>query len=626
MQLPGSQDPTGTSQWRRLGGTLAGLLGRAPGAASPMPHAGTPTAPIVAEECARLVLQVLANVPEGVMVTGPTGTILGVNAAFARVTGYDTAEATGRKPKLLRSGHHPPEFYQAMWQSLDQTGRWAGEIWNRRKSGDIYPEWLDISRVTCAQGGTCHVAVYSSVGQKEDMRERLHHLAYYDALTGLPNRQLFTDRLRQGVALAQREDRPLALLFLDLDRFKEINDTLGHDVGDGILRSIATRVTRCLRDSDTFSRLGGDEFTVILPKVARAEHAVQVAEKIVRQIASPHVVDGHELYLSTSIGIALFPDHGRSPEELLKHADTAMYRAKENGRNRCEVYTRVMTESVRRQWELDTELRRALERGELTVSYQPIVTIGSGRIAGVEALARWHHPRLGAVPPDVFVPVAEHVGVIGRLGAHVLRAAARQVQVWREQGAPWLRLAYNVSAVQLRQPGLVELIAAVYAETGLPLSELDLEIKESAFLDRGESLVGILLQLHQLGCRIAIDDFGTGYSSLSNLRRLPIHRLKVDQSVVAHVHDDPNDAAIAATIVSMAHHLKLRVTAEGVETAEQLAFLRQHRCHEAQGYFFSAPSPPELIAPLLRAGLGGGDHGPGPDPTPSGRRQSSRYV
>jgi EAL domain-containing protein (putative c-di-GMP-specific phosphodiesterase class I) len=276
-----------------------------------------------------------------------------------------------------------------------------------------------------------------------------------------------------------------------------------------------------------------------------------------------------------------------------------------------------MTESVRRQWELDTELRGALERGEITVAYQPLVTIGNGRISGVEALARWNHPRLGTVPPEVFVPVAEDIGVIGQLGARVLRTAAYQVQAWREQGATGLRLAVNLSTQQLRQPGLVELIAAVYAETGLPLSRLEFEIKESAFLDKGESLVGILLQLHQLGCRIAIDDFGTGYSSLSNLRRLPIHRLKVDQSFVAHVHDDPNDAAIAATIISMAHNLKLRVTAEGVETAEQLAFLRKHQCHEAQGYLFSEPRPPELIAPLLISGAG-------PFRPPRRRPQSSR--
>ncbi len=617
MQSPGSRSTTSPIHWRRLGGTIAALLAVARGETLRVAAVARPAAPIPAEQCARLVLQVLERVPEGVMVTGPEGTILGVNASFTRVTGYTPAESIGHSPNLLRSGQHPPEFYKALWAALDEAGHWTGEIWNRRKSGEIYPEWLSISRIRCESGGLCHVAVYSSIGQKDEMRERLHHLAYYDALTGLPNRQLFTDRLRQAVALAQREQRPLALLFLDLDRFKMINDTLGHDVGDGVLRSIATRVTRCLRDSDTFSRLGGDEFTVILPRVSGPRDAAQVAEKIVRQFASRHVVDGHELYLSTSIGIAMFPDHGKSPEDLVKHADTAMYRAKENGRNRYEFYSQVMTESVRRQWELDTELRGALERGEITVAYQPLVTIGNGRISGVEALARWNHPRLGTVPPEVFVPVAEDIGVIGQLGARVLRTAAYQVQAWREQGATGLRLAVNLSTQQLRQPGLVELIAAVYAETGLPLSRLEFEIKESAFLDKGESLVGILLQLHQLGCRIAIDDFGTGYSSLSNLRRLPIHRLKVDQSFVAHVHDDPNDAAIAATIISMAHNLKLRVTAEGVETAEQLAFLRKHQCHEAQGYLFSEPRPPELIAPLLISGAG-------PFRPPRRRPQSSR--
>jgi diguanylate cyclase (GGDEF)-like protein/PAS domain S-box-containing protein len=626
MESPDSPATTGSSHWRRFAETVTGLLAAARVRPKDVATSPQDAGPVPAEECARLVARLLEHVPEGVMVTGPAGTIVGVNAAFTRVTGYACEEALGRRPSLLRSGHHPPEFYEALWASLDAAGHWAGEIWNRRKSGEIYPEWLSVSRIDCAAGGRCHVAVYSSIGQRDEVRDRLHHLAYYDALTGLPNRQLFTDRLRQAVALAQREQRLLALLFLDLDRFKEINDTLGHDVGDGVLRSIATRVTRCLRDSDTFSRLGGDEFTVILPRVSGPDDATQVADKIVRQFARAHVVEGHELYLSTSIGIALFPEHGHTPEELLKHADTAMYRAKENGRNRYELYARIMTETVRRQWELDTELRRALERGELTVAYQPLVCLGNGRIVGVEALARWTHPRLGAVPPDVFVPVAEHLGVVGELGAQVLRTAARQVQAWRDRGCPWLRLAVNVSAMQLRQPGLVELIAAVYAETGLPLSDVELEIKETAFLDRGESLVGILLQLHQLGCRIAIDDFGTGYSSLSNLRRLPIHRLKVDQSFVAHVHDDPNDAAIAATIIGMAHHLRLQVTAEGVETAEQLAFLRRHHCHEGQGYLYSEPRAAELIEPLLLGGLAPAAEDRSSSLPAPGRRQSSRYV
>jgi diguanylate cyclase (GGDEF)-like protein/PAS domain S-box-containing protein len=548
----------------------------------------------------RLAAQVLEHTPDGVMVTGADGTIVAVNSAFTQATGYTQAEVRGKRPNLLKSGHHPPEFYARMWQELEETGRWRGEIWNRRKDGEIHPEWLSITRVSCEESGPCHIAVFSDVGRQEEVRERLHHLAYYDALTGLPNRQLFNDRLQQVIALAQREKRSAALLFLDLDRFKEINDTLGHGVGDGVLKAIANRVGRSLRESDTFSRLGGDEFTVIVPSVRDGRDAAQVAEKIIQRFGAPFQIAGHELFLSTSIGIALYPQHGETPEELLKHADTAMYLAKENGRNLFQFYQPAMSEPIRRQLEMDIELRRALARGEVAVAYQPLVTLGQERIVGVEALARWTHPRFGVVPPDVFIPIAEHAGVVGQLGVHVITTAVRQVAQWRERGLADLRLSVNLSVLQLRRPGLIELIEGLYAETGFPLTQVEVEITEGALLEKGELSAAVLLQLSQLGCTIAIDDFGTGYSSLSYLRRLPIHRLKIDRSFVDHVQDDGHDAAIAASIIAMAHHLQIKVTAEGVETAEQLEFLRRHHCDEAQGFLFSAARPAEDVEELLR--------------------------
>ena len=553
----------------------------------------------------RLAAQVLEHTPDGVMVTGADGTIVAVNSAFTEATGYTQDEVRGQRPSLLKSGHHRPEFYAAMWRELEETGRWRGEIWNRRKDGAIHPEWLSITRVSCEDTGPCHIAVFSDVGRQEQVRERLHHLAYYDALTGLPNRQLFNDRLHQVIALAQRENRGAALLFLDLDRFKEINDTLGHGVGDGVLKAIANRIGRCLRETDTFSRLGGDEFTVIVPNVRDGRDAAQVAEKIIQRFGTSFQIAGHELFLSTSIGIALYPQHGETPEELVKHADTAMYLAKENGRNLFQFYQPAMSEPIRRQLEMDIELRRALSRGEITVAYQPIVALGQERIVGVEALARWTHPRFGVVPPDVFIPIAEHAGVIGLLGVHVMETAVRQVAQWRERGLADLRLAVNLSVLQLRRPGLLELIEGLYAETGFPLAQLEVEITEGALLEKGELSAAVLLQLSQLGCLIAIDDFGTGYSSLSYLRRLPIHRLKIDRSFVDQVQDDGHDSAIAASIIAMAHHLQLEVTAEGVETAEQLDFLRRHHCDEAQGYLFSAPRPAEEIEELLHADAAG---------------------
>ena len=553
----------------------------------------------------RLAAQVLEHTPDGVMVTGADGTIVAINSAFTEATGYTQAEIRGQRPNILKSGHHPPEFYAAMWQELEETGRWRGEIWNRRKDGAIHPEWLSITRVVCEQPGPCHIAVFSDIGRQEQVRERLHHLAYYDALTGLPNRQLFNDRLQQVIAMAQREQRGAALLFLDLDRFKEINDTLGHGVGDGVLKAIANRIARTLRETDTFSRLGGDEFTVIIPSIRDGRDAALVAEKIIQRFGAPFQVAGHELFLSTSIGIALYPQHGATPEELLKHADTAMYLAKENGRNLFQFYQPAMSEPIRRQLEMDIELRRALNAGEITIAYQPLVSLAQGRIVGVEALARWSHPRFGVVPPGVFIPIAEHAGVVGQLGEHILSTAIRQVAQWRESGLGDLRLAVNLSVLQLRRPGLTELIEALYAETGFPLTQLEIEITEGALLEKGELSAAVLLQLSQLGCLIAIDDFGTGYSSLSYLRRLPIHRLKIDRSFVDQVQDDGHDAAIAASIIAMAHHLQLKVTAEGVETAEQLEFLRRHHCDEAQGYLFSAPRPPEDVEALLRADAAG---------------------
>jgi diguanylate cyclase (GGDEF)-like protein/PAS domain S-box-containing protein len=548
----------------------------------------------------RLAVEVLEHSPDGVMVTGPDGRIIAVNSAFTDLSGYGAAEAVGQRPSILKSGHHPPEFYEAMWQELEDTGRWRGEIWNRRKDGAIHPEWLSITRMSVGGAGPHYIATFSDIGHQDRVRERLHHLAYYDALTGLPNRLLFNDRLQQVIALAQREQRQAALLFLDLDRFKEINDTLGHGTGDGVLKAIARRVGACLRDSDTFSRLGGDEFTVIIPKVRDGRDAALVAEKIIQRFATPFQVGEHELFLSTSIGIALYPHHGATPEDLVKHADTAMYLAKENGRNLFQFYQPAMTEPIRRQLEMDIELRRALSRDEITVCFQPLVSLAQGRIVGVEALARWTHPRFGVVPPDVFIPIAEHAGMIGQLGVHVLGTALRQVNDWRERGLADLRLSVNLSVLQLRRPGLVEAIEMLYAETGFPLAQLELEITEGSLLEKGELSAAVLLQLSQLGCTIAIDDFGTGYSSLSYLRRLPIHRLKVDRSFVDHVHDDPHDAAIAGSIIAMAHHLQLKVTAEGVETAAQLEFLRRHHCDEAQGYLFSAPRPAADIEELLR--------------------------
>jgi diguanylate cyclase (GGDEF)-like protein len=442
----------------------------------------------------------------------------------------------------------------------------------------------------------------AQVGEIEDRKLHLNHLAHHDQLTGLPNRLLFLDRLKQGMHKAARNRERLALLFIDLDRFKHINDSLGHLVGDEVLKAVAGRLLEHVRKEDTISRLGGDEFTIVLEELHTPDDATVIAQKLIALFKEPFVVGGNEFYLSCSIGISIYPDNGMQAEDLLRNADAAMYRAKEQGRNTFQFYTEDMTARALQHVLMETGLRRAIEQQEFRLHYQPLVELATSRIVGLEALVRWNHPELGAVAPAEFIPLAEETGLIVPLSEWILAAACRQAAAWFGAGLNPGRVAVNLSGNQLRQAELIDVVTRTLRETGCRPQWLELEVSEGFVMKESERALALLTQLRALGIELAIDDFGTGYSSLSYLKRLPISKLKIDQSFVRDLPQDADDAAIARAVIALARSMKLKVTAEGVETAEQRAFLRQEGCDEAQGFFYARPMPAEAIGALLRQG------------------------
>ncbi len=537
-----------------------------------------------------LARKVFDNMPEGVLVTDTEATILSVNPAFEAATGYTPQQAIGQHVRMLKSGHHDQEFYQALWAQLLSEGQWQGEIWNRRKNGEIYPEWLTISALKNDHGETTHYAgIFSDINTQQHVQQRLQRLAYYDTLTGLPNRTYFYDHLGQELHRAKHDGTIFGVMFLDFDRFKNINDTLGHSVGDAVLKNIAVRLKDNVRDSDTVARLGGDEFVVLLPEMKEARHAIMVADKLMSSFIEPVSVDGRDLFVTASVGISIYPFDGDNAEMLIKNADTAMYHSKELGRNRYHFYTADMSARFREQLDLENGFRRALENNELYLVYQPQVDVRSGKIIGIEALARWHHPDFGDVPPSRFIALAEDSGMIGRMGEWVLRTACYQAKQWAALCDHPFRIAINISAHQLLQHGLCETVKQLIEEIDLDPTYLELELTESVLMENADVTIATLQRLSDMGIELSIDDFGTGYSSLSYLKRFAIDKLKIDRSFVKDVPHDANDAAIAATVIAMARNLNLEVIAEGVETDEQCNFLKERGCYIMQGRFFSTP-------------------------------------
>lgn len=555
-----------------------------------------------AEAERQLAASVFGNMSEGVVIADPEGTILRVNPAFTAVTGYESGEVVGRN--IVRSERHDETVFQRMTHSLKACGHWQGEIWNRRKNGEIYPEWLSISAVRDDSDRVTHyIGVFNDITEKKLSEERIRRLAQYDPLTELPNRRLFHDRLDQARVHAHRNQGWLSLLYLDLDRFKSVNDSFGHAVGDRLLQEVARRLQCCVRESDTVARLGGDEFTIILGGFKDAEQALaatsHVAEKIIEAIEQPHHLNGHEITVTTSIGAALYPQDGVTQNDLVRNADTAMFHAKAEGRSRLQFYSSEMNARARDRLIMENRLRRALTRKEFLLHYQPQVDGRSGRIAGVEALLRWRDPNRGIIPPAEFIPLAENAGLIIPLGEWVLREACGQLRAWHDAGHQDLRVSVNISPLQFRQRDLGGAVAAVLSDTQAPLASLELELTETALMNHRDSIMATLDFFNELGVSIALDDFGTGYSSLGNLKRIPLHTLKIDRSFVHEVPDNAGDAAITLTIICLARRLDLRVIAEGVETQRQLAFLREQGCHYMQGYLFAKPVAADEITHWL---------------------------
>lgn len=535
---------------------------------------------------------------EGIIITDLEQRILAVNPAFSDITGYRADEVIGQTPAMLQSGVHGDDIFRSMWSSVHATGHWQGEVTSRRKSGEVFPELLTVSTVRDLDGQPVrYVALLTDLSRLRQSEAELAHLAHYDPLTDLPNRLLVQSRLDHALDSAQRNGDHLAVMFIDLDRFKDVNDSLGHPVGDELLVAIAHRMRTRLRESDTLARLGGDEFLVVLEDIQRPEDAAEVAQALVRMQDAPICLpSGHEVYVGVSIGISLFPNDGASTTELIRQADAAMYQAKGQGRNTFRFYTAALTEAADQRLAMEGRLRRALVAGEFVVHYQPQFRAATGDLVGCEALVRWQEPNGALVPPAQFIPLAEDTGLIVPLGLWVLETACAQAQAWREAGMSDLVMAVNLSGRQLQQRDLVWRVAAVLERTGLPADRLTLELTESMIMDRGEEAVALLHALKGLGVGLSIDDFGTGYSSLAYLNRFPIDEMKIDRSFVHDTPDDAGDAEIVATIVAMARNLNLRVVAEGVETQPQLDFLVSLGCDVCQGYLVSPGLPAEAFA------------------------------
>ena len=556
-----------------------------------------------AETQLRLAAQVFEASGEAIMITDGLGNIISVNPAFTRITGYAPNEVIGHSPRVLSSRQQDKEFYRKMWTTINESGRWHGEIWNRRKNGEVFPEWVSISTVADADGKPRnYIAIYTDISERKASEERVRYLAQYDFLTDLPNRALFADRLKQAIGAAQRDGSRLALMFIDLDHFKTINDSLGHNVGDLLLREVAQRLKAAIRVSDTVSRQGGDEFLLLVPGIESVNGAAHIAQKLTEIIAEPYHFDGRKLVVTPSIGIALYPEDGDEMANLIRNADAAMYHAKQGGRNAYQFFTADMNALAMERLTLETNLRHAIEEKQLVLYYQPQVNLSSGAIVAVEALIRWNHPELGLVPPARFIPVAEETGQVTNIGEWVLRTATSQIKVWQTDGLPHLPVAVNLSALQFKQGRLHAQVADALAASGLDARYLQLEVTESVLMTEGEATAASMAALREMKVEFAIDDFGTGYSSLAYLNRFHVGKLKIDQSFIRDIQSEQDSRTIVAAIIGLAKSLGLRVLAEGVETRAQVEFLRTSGCDEAQGFLFGRPMAAEQFRHLLSNG------------------------
>ncbi len=557
----------------------------------------------VSQRNLRLAEKVIETSLEGIMITDARGKIESVNPAFSRLTGYHPEEVIGKTPRILNSGRHGREFYEYMWRSLSEEGHWLGEIWNRRKNGDVFPELLTITAIRDDNGDVAHyAALFSDISEIKETEERIRHLAYFDPLTSLPNRRLFQDRLSVAVAHAHRLGHRMAVMFVDLDRFKRVNDSLGHSVGDKLLQEVASQLMASVREDDTVGRIGGDEFVLMIAEVEDVEAVAAMARRIIEKLSRPIDVNGNELVVTCSIGVAFYPDDTDTAEGLIQNADAAMYRAKDLGRSTYQLYSPAMNARSLEHLALETGLRRALERDELVLFYQPVVDARTGAVMGAEALLRWEHPELGMMPPADFIPLAEETGLIIPIGDWVIRNAAAQLLKWQKHFGRRLDMAVNISPRQFHEPDFLERVAAILEAVGIEPATLTFELTESLLMEDAIDTIRTMHAIRRLGVTLSLDDFGTGYSSLSYLKRFPIDTLKIDRIFIRGVEDNKDDAAIISAVIDLAHSLRLKVVAEGVEKESQLAFLRENGCELLQGFYFSQPIPAAAFEQRFLAG------------------------
>ncbi len=555
-----------------------------------------------AQEKLRLAAEVIANLTEAVVIVDKRFRTTGVNTAFSEITGYKEEDVVGKMPPFYKALKRDRDLFERMWSEIETKGHWEGEFWHKKKNGDDIAVRLSVSVIADLDGGVLQYAsVLTDITKRKQDQERIYYQANYDALTELPNRALFHDRLNLGLANMSRSGRKLGLLFLDLDGFKLVNDTLGHDIGDLLLQEAAKRLRKCIRSGDTVARLGGDEFTVIMPNLTDPRHAPLLAQRMLDTLSKPFNLKGHESFVSGSIGVTIYPDDALDANDLIKNADAAMYRAKEQGKANYQFFTPDMNAEVKERLVIKNGLSKALEVNEFELHYQPKLEISTGRITGVEALMRWQSKELGLISPVKFIPILEETGMVVEVGEWALRTACEQHKAWLAAGIPPIRIAVNLSARQLRETSFVPMLERVLSDCNVGAEILEIEITESMLMSDSAKAVVALDELHNLGLHVAMDDFGTGYSSLSYLKRFPIDTIKIDRSFVADIATNEDDAEIIKTIINMGQTLNRKVIAEGVETEEQLSILRQYECDEIQGYFFCMPKPADELTDFFKS-------------------------
>jgi diguanylate cyclase (GGDEF)-like protein/PAS domain S-box-containing protein len=552
------------------------------------------------QESLRLFKKVYEGSEEGIIVTDTNKLILLVNNSFTRITGYTIGELRGKTPQFFASGKHDARFYAGMWESIQVFGHWRGEIWNRRKNGEIFPEWLGISAVKDQTGKITHyVGIFTDISDKKHAEQQIEHLSSHDALTGLPHLILFRDRVENTIALTAGSNTKIALINLDFDNFKLLNESFGHAVGDELLLGAAMLLKSCLRETDSICRRGGDEFIITLANITDTETISTIVDNILKKTSVPSHIGDHTVSLPCSIGIAVYPEDGDEFEDLINKSSKAMLKAKDDGGNTYRYFTEQLNSDSLEYLRIAQALRDAIALNQFELHYQPQIEMNTGRVIGAEALIRWNHPDTGQIQPGQFISIAEQTGLIVKIGEWVLHEACRQAMVWQKAGLPAITMAVNVSAVQFRRDDMEKSVRSELERSGLLPQYLELELTESVLLHNMDQMQLILTKLKNFGVKIAIDDFGTGYSSLAYLKKFNIDRLKIDQSFVRDIATDTNVSAIIRAIVQMAHTLNLRAIAEGVEDPEMLRHLRDCLCDEVQGYYLARPMPAEKFAEYL---------------------------